>query len=57
MKCTAIELTVNKYNSGTIAAYEKMGFEKVRPAVFDIGGGYIMDDYIMKKSLVQHAIS
>jgi len=57
LKCTAIELTVNKYNSGTIAAYEKMGFEKVRPAVFDIGGGYIMDDYIMKKSLVQHAIS
>lgn len=51
LQCSEIELTVNKYNSDTIAAYEKMGFEKIRPAVFDIGGGYIMDDYIMKKTI------
>ena len=46
-----IRLTVNKYNSDSIAAYEAMGFRILEPVIFDIGGGYIMDDYRMEKKL------
>jgi len=46
-----VQLTVNKYNIRTIAVYEKYGFIKVAEAVFDIGQGYIMDDFIMEMSL------
>lgn len=42
-----IRLTVNKYNHDSIAAYLKMGFEKTRELVIDIGQGYVMDDYEM----------
>lgn len=44
-----IWLTVNKNNTGSIAAYEKRGFVKARTQVEDIGEGYVMDDYIMEK--------
>lgn len=44
-----IWLTVNRHNAGSIAAYERMGFRTVRTQVADIGGGYVMDDYIMEK--------
>lgn len=47
--CKCLELTVNKYNKETIAIYEKKGFTKTTEAIFDIGHGYIMDDYIMQK--------
>ncbi len=43
-----IYLTVNRNNTGSVAAYEKMGFQKVREQVAEIGGGYVMDDYIME---------
>lgn len=46
-----IRLTVNKNNSRSIEAYLKMGFEKVRPLVIDIGGGFVMDDYEMFKKI------
>lgn len=39
-------LTVNKGNHKAIKAYEKAGFERTDSKVFDIGGGYVMDDYI-----------
>jgi RimJ/RimL family protein N-acetyltransferase len=42
-----IELTVNKYNTDSIRAYEKMGFINVESIVMDIGGGFVMDDYRM----------
>lgn len=42
-----IQLTVNKYNSNTIKAYEKWGFKIVDAVVSDIGSGFVMDDYIM----------
>lgn len=42
-------LTVNKYNAGSIAAYEHLGFKIVGTQVADIGSGYVMDDYIMEK--------
>ena len=42
-------LTVNRYNSGSIAVYEKRGFETVKEQVTDIGNGFVMDDYVMEK--------
>lgn len=42
-------LTVNKRNASSIAWYEKMGFVKAGSVVQDIGGGFVMDDYRMKK--------
>lgn len=46
-----IRLTVNKYNTNTIKAYEKWGFKTVDSVVTDIGEGYVMDDYIMEFNL------
>ncbi|WP_106767459.1 GNAT family N-acetyltransferase [Paenibacillus faecalis] len=42
-------LTVNKYNSNSIAAYNRLGFVTIREQVADIGQGYVMDDYVMEK--------
>ena len=46
-----IWLTVNRHNTGSIAAYERLGFVKTREQVSDIGEGYVMDDYIMEKKV------
>ncbi len=42
-------LQVNKRNLSSIAFYTKAGFQLREEAVFDIGGGYFMDDYVMEK--------
>jgi ribosomal protein S18 acetylase RimI-like enzyme len=47
----SIYLTVNKYNTQSIKAYEKMGFVNKEAVVFDIGNGFIMDDYKMELNL------
>jgi O-acetyl-ADP-ribose deacetylase (regulator of RNase III)/RimJ/RimL family protein N-acetyltransferase len=44
----AITLTVNKYNTNSIKAYEKMGFKNTGAIVSDIGAGFVMDDFTMK---------
>ena len=44
-------LTVNKGNTDSIAIYRKSGFVVREEAVFDIGNGYVMDDYVMEKQL------
>ena len=44
-------LQVNKKNTGAIAFYRAAGFEVIREAVFDIGGGFVMDDYVMAKQV------
>ena len=44
-----IWLTVNRHNAPTIAAYKALGFAAVREQVADIGGGFVMDDYVMEK--------
>lgn len=46
-----IILTVNKYNTNTIRAYNKWGFEQIDSVVTDIGNGFVMDDYIMEYRL------
>jgi GNAT superfamily N-acetyltransferase len=48
--CTLI-LNVNKRNANAIAAYEAWGFATRTPVVVDIGGGFVMDDYVMTKAL------
>lgn len=46
-----VRLHVNKHNTNSILAYEKLGFVKVNAMITDIGHGYIMDDYQMEKVL------
>lgn len=41
-----IWLTVNKHNAGSIAAYEALGMTRTREQTADIGGGFVMDDFI-----------
>lgn len=48
---TRIILTVNKYNTDTIEAYKKLGFQITESIVQDIGNGFIMDDYRMEKAI------
>ena len=51
--CGTLLLAVNKGNARAIAAYEKHGFT-VRDSVrVDIGGGFVMDDFIMARSIPQ----
>ena len=59
-KCSAegtetLVLAVNKRNTPAINSYMKNGFRQREAVVVDIGGGYIMDDYIMEKSLLPAA--
>ena len=49
--CGTLMLTVNKGNTGSIAVYRKSGFTLREEAVFDIGNGFVMDDYVMEKAL------
>lgn len=44
-------LAVNKRNAKAIAAYQRNGFGVADSVVTDIGGGFVMDDYIMAKDL------
>ncbi len=49
--CRGLVLQVNKQNGGSLAFYGKAGFTVREEAVFDIGQGYVMDDYVMEKRL------
>jgi ribosomal protein S18 acetylase RimI-like enzyme len=49
--CDSLILAVNKQNSQAIAAYQKHGFVVRESVQVDIGQGFVMDDYIMVKSL------
>lgn len=48
-QASILELNVNKYNK-SVAFYERMGFSTVRSEVLDIGEGYVMDDFVMRKN-------
>jgi ribosomal protein S18 acetylase RimI-like enzyme len=47
--CSRLVLAVNKNNRSAIAAYLKHGFRIADAVMKDIGGGFVMDDYIMVK--------
>jgi ribosomal protein S18 acetylase RimI-like enzyme len=49
--CDKVVLAVNKRNHNAIAAYRKHGFSVAEAVVKDIGGGFVMDDYIMMKAV------
>ena len=44
-------LQVNKRNEKAINSYKKYGFVVRTSTVDDIGGGFVMDDYVMEKKL------
>lgn len=44
-------LQVNRGNTQAIAAYRKYGFRIVESRVFDVGNGFVMDDYVMEQLL------
>ena len=45
-------LAVNKRNHSAIRFYERTGFCVREKIVLDIGGGFVMDDYVMEKKLL-----
>ena len=50
--CSRLVLAVNKGNRGAIDAYLKHGFRMAGSVVKDIGGGFVMDDYLMEKPVM-----
>ena len=44
-------LQVNKRNERAIGAYLKAGFRIEKEAVFDIGNGFVMDDFLMARAV------
>lgn len=50
--CKRLTLAVNRHNQSAITAYHKHGFHVARTSVREIGGGFVMDDYIMVKEMV-----
>lgn len=49
--CTEVRLRVNKQNTRALRAYERAGFAIVAEDVADIGGGYVMDDYLLARAV------
>ena len=46
-----IRLRVNRGNHPAIRAYRRAGFEIVAEVCSDIGGGFVMDDFVMVKGV------
>jgi ribosomal protein S18 acetylase RimI-like enzyme len=42
---------VNRNNHNAIGAYRKHGFQVRASQVKDIGGGFVMDDYVMVREI------
>lgn len=49
--CNKIWLTVNRDNARAVAAYKKQGFQVLYTQDVDIGGGYLMEDYVLEWAL------
>ncbi|MFP4638836.1 MAG: GNAT family N-acetyltransferase [Guyparkeria sp.] len=47
----AVSLRVNRGNGPAIRAYRRAGFEVIAEDVKPIGGGFVMDDYLMRLNL------
>jgi ribosomal protein S18 acetylase RimI-like enzyme len=50
--CRRMVLAVNKHNRSAIDAYLKHGFRIEEAVAKDIGGGFVMDDYVMVKAVI-----
>ncbi len=51
LRYSRVSLAVNKLNPSAIAAYRKWSFRIERSVVKPIGGGFVMDDYIMVRDV------
>lgn len=49
--CSRVVLAVNRNNLSAIAGYRKYGFQVREAVVKDIGGGFVMDDYVMVREI------
>lgn len=49
---TAVYLNVNKYNQNAIGFYQRTGFSLVKAEVIDIGNGFVMDDFVFEKKVL-----
>jgi ribosomal protein S18 acetylase RimI-like enzyme len=47
----ALYLQVNRNNLSALAAYRKNGFEVADSVIVDIGGGFVMDDFLLCKPI------
>jgi ribosomal protein S18 acetylase RimI-like enzyme len=50
-RASQITLTVHKGNLSSIRFYERVGYVNRGPVIKDIGGGFVMDDFIFEKVL------
>jgi len=48
LRATRILLTVNKANARALRAYERAGFRTIDAIFTDIGGGFVMNDFVME---------
>ena len=46
-----LELRVNRGNARALRAYRRAGFEPAGERVTDIGAGFVMDDFILRRAL------
>jgi ribosomal protein S18 acetylase RimI-like enzyme len=46
-----IRLAVNKNNERSIRIYKSLGFHRADTRVKNIGGGFVMDDYVLEKEV------
>lgn len=49
--CGTLTLRTNKHNLIALAAYQKYGFIVTAEVVTEIGEGFVMDDYVLEKTL------
>lgn len=48
-----VVLGVNRFNEKAIRAYQRNGYRIREPLKTEIGGGFVMDDWIMEKALAK----
>jgi diamine N-acetyltransferase len=53
--CARLTLRVNKTNARALRAYGRAGFRVVDSLVAEIGGGFVMDDYVLARTLQTRA--
>lgn len=49
--CENMQLQVNRSNLKAVEFYKKYGFVIIEEKDFDVGGGHVMDDYVMSINL------
>lgn len=49
--CGIIRLRVNRHNRVAVGFYRRVGFRIEAADVKDIGGGFVMDDYLMRRAV------